>query len=89
VKPWVDEHIKSSPDGAKEIGVGFFCRPCRDLDGCDDQTHGFTVGYYLTRLRRWGNHLPMLVRFLFQMSKSALKASQFCKNTIYLVGRSY
>jgi hypothetical protein len=28
------------------------------LDGFDDQTHGFTVGYYLSRLQRF--HLPML-----------------------------
>jgi len=57
------EQTKSNqaPDGAKEFSRWLiFCRPCRGLDDFDDQTHGFTVGYYLSRLRRWGNQLPML-----------------------------
>ena len=30
-----------------------FCRPCQGLDGFGNHTHGFTVGYYLSRLRRF------------------------------------
>jgi len=39
--------------GRKNLQRLVFCRPCRGLDGFVDLTHGFTVGYYLSRLRRW------------------------------------
>ena len=39
-------------------------------------THGFTVGYYLPRLRRWENHFPMLVRKAFSSrAKARAKAA--------------
>jgi hypothetical protein len=46
------------------------------LDGFGDQTHGFTVGYYLSRLRRF--YFPMLVRKSFsRRAKARSKASWF------------
>ena len=64
--------------GRKKFALVVFCRPCRGLDGFDDHTHGFTVGYYLSRLRRWGNHFPMLVRKSFsRRAKARSKAAWF------------
>jgi hypothetical protein len=75
----VGERTKTNqaPDGAKEDFRRLdFCRPCRGLDGLDDQTHGFTVGCYLPRLRRWGNHFPRLVRKSFSSRLVAPKRSE-------------
>jgi hypothetical protein len=48
---------ESSPGwGERDLRWSVFFRPCRGLDGFDDDTHGFTVGYYLSRLRRF--HFP-------------------------------
>jgi hypothetical protein len=55
--------------GQKRFASANFLSPGRGSDGYHDQAHGFTVGYCLTRLRRWGNLLPMLVRNLFQADK--------------------
>jgi hypothetical protein len=55
VKPW-DIRAKEiqAPAGATDKNRAFiFCRPCRDLVGLWSLTHGFTVGYYLQRLRRF------------------------------------
>jgi hypothetical protein len=55
----VNEQIESSPGwGERDLCALIFCRPCRGLDGFGDDTHGFTVGYYLPRLRRF--RLPMV-----------------------------
>jgi len=39
--------------GRKKLSTGNFLSPHLGLGWLDDQTHGFTVGYYLSRLRRW------------------------------------
>ena len=68
----LNEQNESSPGwGERDLRWLVFCRPCRGLDGFDNLTHGFTVGYFLPRLRRWGNHLPMLVRKSFSSRAKA------------------
>ena len=53
-EPWVKRTNESSPGrGERDLRSLVFCRPCRGLDGFGVQTHGFTVGYYLSRLRRF------------------------------------
>jgi hypothetical protein len=42
-----------SPGRAAENYQREFFRPVRGLIGRDVNTHGFTVAYYLPRLRRW------------------------------------
>ena len=39
--------------GRKNSSKGDFLSPHAGLGWLDDQTHGFTVGYYLPHLRRW------------------------------------
>jgi hypothetical protein len=41
----------SDPFRAPELKPVFY-RPCRGLNFFDVQTHGFTAGYWLARLRR-------------------------------------
>jgi hypothetical protein len=47
----INVQMEKAPDGAKEISVGIFCRPCRGLIFFGRPTHGFTVGYYRPLLR--------------------------------------
>jgi len=62
--------------GRKKICGGFFCCPCRGLDGFDDLTHGFTVGYFLPRLGHF--YLPRLVCNSFSSrARARSKASWF------------
>jgi hypothetical protein len=42
--------LTQAPDGAKEICAGWCLSPLPGHWSLDDQTHDFTVGYYLTRL---------------------------------------
>ena len=54
-KTWVSMHKQIKPRmGRKKFTLLIFCRPCRGLKFFGDQTHGFTVGCFLPRLRRWG-----------------------------------
>jgi hypothetical protein len=78
-EPWVKRTNESSPGwGERDLHRVVFCRPYRGLNGFGYDTHGFTVGYYLPRLRRWGNHLPMLVRKSFSSrAKARSTASWF------------
>ena len=55
---WTNKNESSPGRGERELRGLVFCRPWRGLDDFDDHTHGFTVGYYLSRLRCF--HLPML-----------------------------
>ena len=41
--------------GRKRFAPVGFLPPLPGLWSLDDQTHGFTVGYYLPRLRHWGD----------------------------------
>jgi hypothetical protein len=51
--------MNQAPDGAKENCAGWFSFvPAGAWMVLTTLTHGFTVGYYLRRLRRF--HLPML-----------------------------
>ena len=51
----INAQINKAPDGAKDISVGDFLPPHPGLEiFYGRQTHGFTVGYFLSRLRRWG-----------------------------------
>jgi hypothetical protein len=80
-KPWVKRiQLNQAPDGAKEDFRWLaFCRPRRGFGGFDDDTHGFTVGYYLPRLRRWKNYFPRLVRKSFSSrAKARAQAAGFC-----------
>jgi hypothetical protein len=53
-EPWVNGRNQIKPRmGRKNFRRFVFCRPCRGLDGLVALTHGFTVGYYLSHLRRW------------------------------------
>jgi hypothetical protein len=45
--------------GRQKINDGFICRLCRGLIGLWFLTHGFTVGYYLQRLRRFRNKINL------------------------------
>jgi len=76
-EPWVKRTNESSPGwGERDLRRVVFCRPCRGLNGFGYDTHGFTVGYYLPRLRRWEDHFPMLVRKSFsRRAKARSKAS--------------
>jgi hypothetical protein len=47
------------------------CRPCQGLDGFDNLSHGFTVGYYLSRLRR------LAFKSFSRRAKARSKASWF------------
>jgi len=56
VQPWVSRLKRiSSPDRGdrKTTAKNSFAPSGAGLFG-DVETHGFTVGYYLPRLRRWG-----------------------------------
>jgi len=70
---------KLSPGwGERSFSLVCFPSPLPGLWLFDDHTHGFTVGYFLSRLRRWENHLPMLVRKSFsRRAKARSKASWF------------
>jgi hypothetical protein len=58
VKPWVNEEKRIKPRmGRKRFARVDFLSPLRGLGWFNGHTHGFTVGYYLSRLRRF--HLPM------------------------------
>jgi hypothetical protein len=53
VKPWVGRPKQFKPrQGRQKIANRNFFRPIRGFFDLDIETHGFTVGYWLARLRR-------------------------------------
>ena len=63
--------------GRKRFARVGFLSPLPGLGGFGDDTHGFTVGYYLSRLRRWVCRAEALAKagaqILFQPGEGGLK----------------
>jgi hypothetical protein len=75
--------IRAPERGERSVLTAVFCHPCRGLI-FPGHTHGFTVGYWLARLRRWdGKQILKTLPTYFHLEKYAdLPTSKYGAATI-------
>jgi hypothetical protein len=82
----INAQTNKARTGRKKFPWMIFCRPCRGLKLFGDQTHGFTVDYFLPRLRRWGR--PVLNPTRTARKGSSRSAARWAL-TLTAISKSY